>query len=149
MSLGGSANVALDNAVKAAIASGVSFTVSAGSSASDIGNFSPARVPEALTIGASDVRDCVSSNTNRGPLLDMFAPGVNITGPWIGSDTATNTLSGSSLSAPHVAGAVGIYLHDHPTATAAEVSAALIAASTKDRLCNVPANTANRLLYVG
>ncbi len=79
----------------------------------------------------------------------MFAPGVSITGPWISSDTATNTMSGSSLSAPHVAGAVGIYLYDHPTATAAEVASALIAASTKDRLCNVPANTANRLLYVG
>jgi hypothetical protein len=149
MSIGGSANQALDDAVRAAIASGVSFTVAAGGSATDAGNFSPARVTEALTIGASDMRDCLSSSTNRGPVVDMFAPGVNIRGLWNGSDAATATLSGSSLSAPHVAGAVGIYLHDHPTATAAEVSAALIAASTKDRLCNVPANTANRLLYVG
>lgn len=149
MSIGGSPNQALDDAVRAAIASGVSVTVAAGGSASDAGNFSPARVVEALTIGASDIRDCLSSSTNRGPAVDMFAPGVNITGPWIGSDTSSNTMSGSSLSAPHVAGAVGIYLHDHPTATATEVSAALVAASTQDRLCNVPANTANRLLYVG
>jgi subtilisin family serine protease len=79
----------------------------------------------------------------------MFAPGVNIVGPWSTSNFATATLSGSSLSAPHVAGAAGIYLQAHPTATAAQVQTALIAASTKDRLCNVPQDTPNRLLYVG
>jgi subtilisin family serine protease len=149
LSLGGSANTALDTAVRNSIASGISYTVAAGGSATDAGNYSPARVVEALTIGASDVRDCLSSSTNRGAVVDMFAPGVNIPGPWRTSDTATATLSGSSLSAPHVAGAVGIYLETHPTATAAQVSAALVAASTKDRLCNVPPGTANRLLYVG
>jgi subtilisin family serine protease len=149
MSLGGSANVALDTAVRNSIASGVSYAVAAGGSATDAGNFSPARVTEALTIGASGPNDCLSSSTNRGAVVDMFAPGVNIVGPWSTSNTATATLSGSSLSAPHVAGAVGIYLHTNPTATAAQVETALVAASTKDRLCNVPAGTANRLLYVG
>jgi subtilisin family serine protease len=149
LSLGGGPNDALDAAVRGSIASGVSYTVAAGGSASDAGNFSPARVVEALTIGASDMQDCLSSSTNRGAVLDMFAPGVNIVGPWGTGDSASMTLSGSSLSAPHVAGAAGIYLEDHPAASAAEVSDALVAASTKDRLCNVPAGTQNRLLYVG
>lgn len=149
LSLGGSPNTALDTAVRNSIASGVSYTVAAGGSATDAGNFSPARVVEALTIGANDANDCLSSSTNRGSVVDMFAPGVNINGPWNTGDTATATLSGSSLSAPHVAGAAGIYLETHPTATAADVSAALVDASTKDHLCNVPAGTANRLLYVG
>jgi subtilisin family serine protease len=149
LSLGGSPNTALDTAVRNSIASGVSYAVAAGGSASDAGNFSPARVVEALTIGASGPNDCLSSSTNRGSVVDMFAPGVSIPGPWSTSDTAVNTLSGSSLSAPHVAGAAGIYLQTHPTATAAQVQTALVAASTKNRLCNVPAGTANRLLYVG
>ncbi|TDV39823.1 S8 family peptidase [Actinophytocola oryzae] len=149
LSLGGSPNTALDEAVRNSIASGVTYAVAAGGSGTDAGNFSPARVVEALTIGASDSRDCLPSNTNRGSVVDMFAPGVNIVGPVSTTDTAFATFSGSSFSAPHVAGAAGIYLEDHPTASAAEVSAALVAASTRDRLCNVPAGTANRLLFVG
>jgi subtilisin family serine protease len=149
LSLGGQPNAALDAAVRGSIASGVTYTVAAGGSASDAGNFSPARVAEALTVGASDARDCLSSSTNRGAVVDMFAPGVAVVGPWSTGDGAVATLSGSSLAAPHVAGAAGIYLADHPAASAAEVSAALVAASTRDRLCGVPAGTANRLLYVG
>ncbi len=149
LSLGGAPNVALDTAVRNSIASGVTYTVAAGGSGSDAANVSPARVAEALTIGASDPRDCLPANTNRGAVVDMFAPGVGIPGPWATSDTATATLSGSSLSAPHVAGAAAMYLSAHPAATPATVSAALVAASTKDRLCNVPPGTANRLLYVG
>jgi subtilisin family serine protease len=149
LSLGGSPNEALDTAVRNSIASGVTFTVAAGGSASDAAGFSPARVDEALTVGASDTRDCLSSSTNFGAVVDMFAPGVDIVGPIATDDSASATFSGSSFSAPHVAGAAGLYLEDHPTATAAEVSSALVAASTQDRLCNVPAGTPNRLLYVG
>jgi hypothetical protein len=149
ISLGGGPNTALDAAVRNSIASGVTYSVAAGGSATNAGNFSPARVAEALTIGASDMRDCLTSSTNRGPAVDMFAPGASIVGPWYTNDSAFVTLSGSSFSAPHVAGAAGIYLADHPSASAADVSAALVAASTKDRLCNVPPGTANRLLYVG
>jgi subtilisin family serine protease len=149
LSLGGSPNAVLDQAVRTSIESGVSYTVAAGGSASDAANFSPARVAEALTIGASDTRDCLSSSTNRGAVVDMFAPGVGIVGPWVSGDSAYATLSGSSFSAAHVAGAVGLYLEDHPSATAADVSDALVAASTKDHLCGVPPGTGNRLLYVG
>lgn len=147
LSLGGGADEVLDDAVRGAIEAGVPFAVAAGGSASDAAEFSPARVAEALTIGASDMSDCVSSSSNFGAVIDMFAPGVDITGPWPGG--GTQTLSGSSVSAPHVAGAVGIYLHDHPSATPAEVSTAMVEASTKDVLCNVPAGTPNRFLYTG
>jgi subtilisin family serine protease len=149
LSLGGSPNTALDAAVRDSIAHGVSYTVAAGGSNTDAASFSPARVTEALTIGASDTRDCLSSSTNRGAVVDLFAPGVGIVGPWITGDTASVTLSGSSFSAAYAAGAVGIYLEDHQSATAADMSTALVTASTKDHLCNVAPGTANRLLYVG
>jgi len=145
MSLGGSANTALDTAVRNAIASGIPFTVPAGSSATDASNFSPARVVEAMTIGATGSGDCVAPQSNYGPVLDMYAPGLNITGPWPGG--GQQTISGSSFAAAHVAGAVGMYLHAHPNATPGAVSAALVAAGS-NVVCNVPPNTPNKLLYV-
>jgi hypothetical protein len=148
MSLGGGANAAMDDAVRNSIASGVSYSVVAGGSASDAANFSPARVAEAITVGGSDMNDCVASFSNFGPVLDLYAPGVQITGPWIGSDTATNTLSGS-VSAPHVAGGAALYLHDNPGASPADVAAHLTSTATQGALCNVPPNTVNSLLYVG
>jgi subtilisin family serine protease len=148
MSIGGSANAAMDDAVRNSIASGVTYSVVAGASNSDASNFSPARVAEALTVGASDRNDCVASFSNFGPVLDIYAPGVQITGPWIGSDTASMTLSGSASSA-HVAGGAALYLHDHPDASPAEVAAYLTSTATQGALCNVPPNTANTLLYVG
>jgi subtilase family protein/peptidase inhibitor I9 len=148
LSLGGSANTALDDAVRNSIASGVSYAVVAGASASDAGDFSPGRVPEAITVGSSGPDDCAASFSNFGSVLDLYAPGVQITGPWIGSDTATNTLSGSA-SAPHVAGGAALYLHDHPTASPAEVATHLGESATQGALCDVPPGTANRILYVG
>ncbi|OLF08403.1 hypothetical protein BLA60_23595 [Actinophytocola xinjiangensis] len=147
MSLGGSANTALDSAVRGAIAAGIPFTVPAGSSATDASNFSPARVAEAMTIGATGSNDCVAPQSNYGAVLDMYAPGLNITGPWLGDGDGSNTISGSSFAAAHVAGAVGMYLHAHPNATPGAVSAALVAAAS-DVVCNVPPNTPNKLLYV-
>jgi hypothetical protein len=148
VSLGGGANAAMDDAVRNSIASGVSYSVVAGGSASDAANFSPARVAEAITVGATDRNDCVASFSNFGSVLDLYAPGVQITGPWIGSDTATNTLSGS-VSAPHVAGGAALYLHDNPAASPADVAAHLGSTATQGVLCNVPPGTANSLLYVG
>jgi subtilisin family serine protease len=148
MSIGGSANAAMDDAVRNSIASGVTYSVVAGASNSDASNFSPARVAEALTVGSTDRNDCVASFSNFGPALDIYAPGVQITGPWIGSDTASMTLSGSA-SSPHVAGGAALYLHDHPDAPPAEVAAHLTSTATQGALCNVPPNTANSLLYVG
>jgi len=149
MSLGGSANQALDDAVRSAIAAGITFVVPAGSSASDAGNFSPARVREAITTAATRIDDCVFPPSNFGPLIDLYAPGATITSIWATSDTATATLSGTSFSTPHVVGGAALYLSTHPAATPAQVASALITASTKGILCNVPPNTANRLLYTG
>jgi subtilisin family serine protease len=113
MSLGGGASTALDNAVKGAIADGVSFVAAAGNDGGFVGelsgaanacNGSPSRVPEALTVGATDAGDNKASYSNRGPCLDLFAPGSNITSAWHTGPTATNTISGTSMAAPHVAG---------------------------------------------
>lgn len=147
MSLGGPANQALDDAVRRSIASGVTYGVAAGSSASDAGNFSPARVKEAITTAATNASDCVHSASNHGPLVDLHAPGVTIPGIWHTSDTATQTLTGTSFSTSHVVGGAGLYLATHPTATPAQVEAALIARSTKNKICNLRPNTPNRLLY--
>nr|WP_052479150.1 S8 family peptidase [Kibdelosporangium sp. MJ126-NF4]CEL22573.1 Alkaline serine exoprotease A precursor [Kibdelosporangium sp. MJ126-NF4]CTQ89429.1 Alkaline serine exoprotease A precursor (EC 3.4.21.-) [Kibdelosporangium sp. MJ126-NF4] len=147
MSLGGAANPALDDAVRRSIASGVTYGVAAGSSASDASNFSPARVKEAITTAATNANDCVHSASNFGPLVDLHAPGVTINGIWNSSDTATQTLSGTSFSTAHVVGGAGLYLADHPNDTPAQVEAALIANSTKDKICGLKPNTPNRLLY--
>jgi Subtilase family/Peptidase inhibitor I9 len=145
MSLGGSANTALDTAVRNSIASGITYTVPSGSSASDASNFSPARVAEALTVGATAQNDCVAPQSNFGPALDLYAPGQVITGPWVGG--GQQTISGTSFASAHVAGVVGMYLHAHPAANAATTHTAVVAAATVGVLCNVPPNTANRMLY--
>ncbi|MCS7481350.1 S8 family peptidase [Umezawaea endophytica] len=130
MSIGGSASVAMDDAVRTSIASGVTYTVSAGGSNADVANFSPARVAQALTVGASTITDTKASSSNYGPGVDIYAPGQSILSAWNTSDTAANTLSGTSMSAPHVAGVAARYLQYNPAATPAEVSAAIVAAGT-------------------
>ncbi|CRK58684.1 Alkaline serine exoprotease A precursor [Alloactinosynnema sp. L-07] len=148
MSLGGSANQALDDAVRRSIASGVTYSVPAGSSASLASNFSPARVAEAITSAAVDRNDCVSRSSNHGPAVDLYAPGVLITGPWITSDTATVTITGTSLAAAHVSGGAALYLGLHPTATPAKVQTALVS-SASPGVCNLPPNSPNRILFTG
>jgi len=130
MSIGGSASTAMDDAVRASIASGVTYTVAAGGSNADVANFSPARVAQALTVGASTITDTRASSSNYGPGVDIYAPGQQILSAWNTSDTASNTLSGTSMSAPHVAGVAARYLQNNPTATPAQVSAAIVAAGT-------------------
>jgi subtilisin family serine protease len=149
MSLGGPANQALDDAVRASIASGVTYVVPAGSSASDAGGFSPARVREAITTAATRMDDCVFPPSNFGPLIDLYAPGQSVTSTWITSDTATITISGTSFSSSHVVGGAALLLAARPTLTPAQVAAALVRRSTGNVLCNVPPGTANRLLYTG
>lgn len=147
MSLGGAANTALDTAVRNSIRSGVTYAVPAGSSAGNAANFSPARVVEALTVGATDRNDCVAPQGNYGPVLDLYAPGQSITGPWPGG--GSRTMSGSSLAAPHVAGVAAMYLQANPSATAAVVATAVTGAATPGVLCGVPVGTANLLLNAG
>lgn len=152
MSLGGGASTSLDNAVKNSIASGISYSVAAGNGnvagkAQDACNYSPARVPEAITIGATDKTDRKASWSNFGNCVDFFAPGVGITSDWYSSNSATNTISGTSMAAPHVAGAAAVFLESNRGATAQQVRDALYAATTKGIVTS--SSTANsHLLYI-
>lgn len=144
--LGGGPSVAFDTAVSNLVADGVVVSVSAGASGSDACNFSPGRVPEVLTIGATDSADMRASFSNIGPCLDMFAPGVTITSAWHTSDTASATLSGTSMAAPHVAGAAAVYWATQPGASVAEVMAYLVAQATPDLIPNPGLGSPNLLL---
>ncbi|WP_053736610.1 S8 family peptidase [Nocardia sp. NRRL S-836] len=130
MSLGGSASAALDDAVRRSIASGVSYTVAAGGSNTDPSGSSPQRVSEAICVGALTQTDTRSSSSNYGPLVDIWAAGVSVPSAWNTSDTATATLSGSSMAAPHAAGVAARYLQLNPAATAAQVHSALVTTGT-------------------
>ncbi|MFD9702009.1 S8 family peptidase [Lentzea sp. NPDC059081] len=130
MSLGGGASAALDAAVRKSIDSGVSYTLAAGGSNTDPGNSSPQRVSQAICVGALTQNDTKASSSNYGPLVDIWAAGVNIPSAWNTSDTATATLSGSSMAAPHAAGVAARFLEVNPTATPAQVENALVTTGT-------------------
>ncbi|MFI6148056.1 S8 family peptidase [Streptomyces sp. NPDC051109] len=148
MSLGGGADEALDEAVRRAIASGVTFAVAAGNESADAGQDSPSRVPEAITVASSTIDDAQSSFSNFGSVVDLYAPGSDITSDWNDSDTGTKTISGTSMATPHVVGAAAVYLAGHPSATPAQTAAALTAAATSGAVTNPSAGTANKLLKV-
>lgn len=147
-SIGGAPSEVLDDALRQSVEAGVSYAVAAGQSASDAGGFSPGRVAEAVTAATSTCGDQAAPNSNHGPAVDLYAPGVDIVSTWHTSDTATATLSGSSSAAAHVAGVAALHLGEHPTAGPAEVWAAIDAAAALDRLTGVPPNTPNKLLQL-
>lgn len=149
MSLGGGVDEVLDEAVRGAVESGVTFTVAAGNSGADANDFSPARVEEAVTVAASDDQDGQADFSNYGDKVDLYAPGVDITSSVIGGDDASDTFSGTSMAAPHVAGAVALFLADNPEATPAEVAEAITSAATPDKITNPSEGTPNKLLYTG
>jgi len=151
MSLGGGASNSLDTAVRNSIAEGVSYAVAAGNGnflgiAQNACNYSPARVAEAMTIGATNNTDTRASWSNYGDCVDWFAPGVSITSAWYTSDTATNTISGTSMATPHTTGVAALYLQAHSTASPQEVREALFAAATKAVVLNSK-TVNNHLLY--
>lgn len=125
LSLGGGYTQAINDAVTNSIAEGVTYAIAAGNSGDDACNYSPASTPLALTVGATDTSDTRAYFSNYGSCLDVFAPGVDITSDWNTSNSATNTISGTSMATPHVAGLVAQYLQVEPYATQPTVNAVI------------------------
>lgn len=147
MSLGGGASTALDTAVNNSINAGVTFVVAAGNSNADACNSSPARAPAAVTVGSTTNTDARSSFSNFGTCLDIFAPGSSITSAWSTGDTATNTISGTSMASPHVAGVAALYLHQNGHQSPATVRNAIVANATSGVVGNPGTGSPNVLLY--
>jgi subtilisin family serine protease len=152
MSLGGGASTAIDTAVRNSIADGVSYAIAAGNGflglfAQNACNTSPARVTEAMTVSATDSSDRKPSWANVGTCVDWFAPGVGVTSAWNSSDTATNTISGTSMATPHTTGVAALYLQGNPTATPSQVQEALRAGATSGVVVSPGSGSPNRLLF--
>jgi len=149
MSLGGAGvNTTMNNAVANSISAGVTYAIAAGNSNSNACNFSPALVPAAITVGATQINDARASFSNWGTCLDIFAPGQSITSAWHTSNSATNTISGTSMASPHAAGVAALILAANPTWTPAQVRNQMVADATTGVVGNPGTGSPNRLLFV-
>jgi cerevisin len=149
MSLGGGKSRILEVAVDRAVDAGVHFAVAAGNENADACYSSPAGAKKPITVGATDRRDTITWFSNTGKCVDILAPGLDITSAWIGSPYALNTISGTSMASPHVAGAFAAVLSSGKEfASTTDVKDALLAAATKSVIKGVPADTVNKLLYL-
>jgi len=147
MSLGGGASTAMDNAVISSINRGITYAIAAGNSNADACTASPARVAAAITVGATTNTDARASYSNFGNCLDIFAPGSSITSDWIGSNTATNTISGTSMATPHVAGVAALALAQNFATTPAAVKSWLNSNASPNLVTSPGTNSPNRLLF--
>ena len=148
MSLGGGASTTLDNAVANSINSGITYALAAGNSSANACNSSPARVAAAITVGATTSTDARASYSNYGSCVDIFAPGSSITSAWRTSDTATNSISGTSMASPHVAGAAALVLSANTSYTPAQVASYLTSNATTGKVTSPGTGSPNRLLFV-
>ncbi len=140
-------STSLDTAVNNSVNSGVFYSIAAANFNADACNYSPARAANAYTVAASTQTDARASFSNFGTCVEIFAPGEGITSDWYTSDTATNTISGTSMAAPHVAGAAAILLSSNSSLTPAQVASTLTNNATVGVLTNIGAGSPNRLLY--
>lgn len=158
MSLGGGKSPALDAAVNGAVQAGIHFAVAAGNDNADSCNYSPAAAEQAVTVGASTLLDERAYFSNYGKCNDIFAPGLNILSTWIGSKYAVNTISGTSMASPHIAGLLAYYLSLQPSVDSAyavaeitpkQLKENLISVATVGALSDVPSGTKNVLAWNG
>lgn len=149
MSLGGGFSATLNSAVNNAVAAGVVFGVAAGNDGANASNYSPASAANAITVGAIQSGNARASYSNFGAVLDIFAPGTDITSAWIGSNTATSTISGTSMATPHVVGVAAYLIALEGLSTPAAVVARIIALSGSGLVGSPGTGSPNRLLYNG
>jgi subtilisin family serine protease len=147
LSLGGAASATVDDAVNRAVAAGVQVIVAGGNANADACLYSPARVPAAVTVGATTNLDARASYSNFGSCLDLFAPGTSITSAWWTSDTATNSISGTSMATPHVTGAAALLLSQSPSLTPAQLTTLLTSAATPNVVTSAGTGSPTGLLY--
>jgi hypothetical protein len=147
MSLGGDVSVALETAIRNSINRGVTYVAAAGNRGENACNYSPARLAEVITVGATDDTDTRAYFSNYGSCLDIFAPGFAILSAGNSSDTSSALSSGTSMASPHVAGTVALYLQTNPLATPAQVATDLFDSSTPNRVSSEGTDSPNRLLY--
>ena len=147
MSLGGGASQAVDDAVAGAVSKGTTMVVAAGNSNANACNYSPARAPSAITVGATTSADARASYSNYGNCLDFFAPGSAITSAWNTSNSATNTISGTSMASPHVAGVAALALAANMTVSPWAVASFLSTNATPDKISSTGTGSPNLLVY--
>jgi len=148
MSLGGGVSAVLDDAVRRAINDGIVMCLAGGNATSDVSTASPARVAEAITVGATTKTDELSSFSNFGTGIDLLAPGSSIVSAWHTGVNDINTISGTSMATPHVAGAAALYLESFPGSTPDQVQTGLKSKAVASRITLVPAGTPNLLLQI-
>ncbi|EMR65381.1 Subtilisin-like proteinase Spm1 [Eutypa lata] len=158
MSLGGGKSPSLDQAVNAAVEAGLHFAVAAGNDNADACNYSPAAATKAVTVGASALDDSRAYFSNWGKCVDIFGPGLSIQSTWIGSKTAINTISGTSMASPHLAGLLSYFLSLQPAKeseygmaeiTPEKLKKNLVSIATENTLSDIPKDTPNLLAFNG
>eukprot|EP00463_Aulacantha_scolymantha_P002044 TRINITY_DN269_c0_g1_i8.p1 TRINITY_DN269_c0_g1~~TRINITY_DN269_c0_g1_i8.p1 ORF type:complete len:177 (-),score=53.80 TRINITY_DN269_c0_g1_i8:176-631(-) len=149
MSLGGGKSDSLNNAVNAAVGNDIVFAVASGNNNNNACNYSPASAEQAISVNSMTSSDAKSSFSNYGTCSDVWGPGSSITSTWIGSTSATNTISGTSMASPHVCGVAIKLMTKFPAYDADKIKDELLSIALTNKLSGVPSNTPNRLVYSG